>query len=164
MKHIKVPFDILWENVADEGSDFNDGLMGYASGTIRDNILTLRFEPMDEPEPSWFDPEITYLSTEYKFKLEPIERRGSISSVRAGGYWMIFTWMRPPYNQPTAWMAPDGTERIYLNMITFKGPCPCGKEAEWVEGRPQGLNDATCMFWILCECSSPDPGTGPMST
>ena len=73
MKHIKVPFDILWENVADEGSDFNDGLMGYASGTIRDNILTLRFEPMDEPEPSWFDEDITYLPTEYKFKLEPIE-------------------------------------------------------------------------------------------
>jgi len=67
---MQVPLKLLVQHACDDGSDLDDGLSGYVSGTLAHdgNKLILYFEPLDPPEPSDNDGN-TYEETMYVFKL-----------------------------------------------------------------------------------------------
>jgi len=61
-----IPLARLVEQVCDDGSDYDDGVMGYVSGRLDGHILTLRFE-RDQDAPA--DQDGDFDSAEYRFHL-----------------------------------------------------------------------------------------------
>jgi len=64
---MQVPLKLLVQHACDDGSDLDDGLSGYVSGTLAHdgNKLILYFEPL---EPNFSDGNV-YEETMYVFKL-----------------------------------------------------------------------------------------------
>jgi len=66
---MQVPLKLLVQHVCDDGSDLDDGLTGYVSGSLTAaGELILYFGPLDPPEPSFNDGN-TYEKTVYTFRL-----------------------------------------------------------------------------------------------